>query len=191
LAVAILGVAIVLESLSFRTAIREARRVKGPESWWRFIRQSKSPELPVVLLEDLGALVGLCFALAGVGLAELTGNPRWDAVGSLAIGVLLGVIAIILAIEMKSLLIGEAASPAELEKIRHAIESTPRVRRLIHMRTQHVGPDELLVAAKVELDDDLTFPEVTEAVNATEAAVRAAAAGARYVYLEPDRASKV
>jgi cation diffusion facilitator family transporter len=186
-AVGILAVAIVLESFSFRTAIREARHVKGSESWWRFIRQSKSPELPVVLLEDLGALVGLCLALAGVGIAELTGNPRWDAVGSLAIGVLLGVIAVILAIEMKSLLIGEAASPAQLAEIERAIEAAPQVRGLIHMRTQHVGPDEVLVAAKVELDPKLTFAEVTEAVNETERVLRQAVPAARYVYLEPDR----
>jgi cation diffusion facilitator family transporter len=187
-AVGILLVAIVLEIFSFRTAIREARHVKGDRSWWRFIRQSKAPELPVVLLEDLGALVGLCFALTGVGLAEATGDPRWDALGSVAIGLLLGVIAAILAIEMKSLLIGEAASPEELAGIERVIESSPRVRRLIHMRTEHVGPDQVLVAAKIELDDHLTFADVTDAVNETEAAVRAAYPSARYVYLEPDRA---
>jgi cation diffusion facilitator family transporter len=190
-AVGILSVAIVLELMSFRTAIREARHVRRPDqSWWAFIRGSKAPELPVVLLEDLGALVGLCFALAGVGLAELTGNSRWDAVGSLAIGVLLGVIAIILATEMKSLLLGEAASPEQLSTIERAVTSSPSVRRLIHMRTEHVGPDQILVAAKLELDPALSFADVVDAVNRTEAAVRAAVPAARYVYLEPDIARR-
>ena len=109
-AVIILVVAIGLEGFSFRTAIAESRPLKGRLSWWGFIRQSKSPELPVVLLEDFGALIGLVLALLGVGLTVLTGNPVFDALGTIAIGVLLGVIAVILIVEMKSLLIGEGAS---------------------------------------------------------------------------------
>jgi divalent metal cation (Fe/Co/Zn/Cd) transporter len=146
------------------------------------------PELPVVLLEDIGALIGLVFALAGVGLAEITGDARWDAVGSIAIGLLLGVIAITLIIEMKSLLIGESASPAMLATIVSTIEENARVRRVIHMRTQHLGPDELLVAAKVELDANLSVPELAAAIDGVEAAVRAAVPEARVIYLEPDMA---
>ncbi|HVM21556.1 MAG TPA: cation diffusion facilitator family transporter [Egibacteraceae bacterium] len=122
IAVAILGVGIVLEIFSFRTAIVESNHVRGTQSWWHFIRHAKTPELPVVLLEDLGALVGLVLAMVGVGLAAYTGNPDWDAYGTLAIGSLLAVIAILLAVEMKSLLLGEAASPADVAKIRDAIE---------------------------------------------------------------------
>ena len=187
-AVAILSVAIVFESFSLRTAVRESNHIKGDQSWWSFIRRAKVPELPVVLLEDVGALIGLVFALAGVGLAEITGNARWDAAGSIAIGVLLAVIAITLIIEMKSLLIGESASPDVIATIASTIESTPRVRRLIHMRTQHLGPDELLVAAKLELEADLTVPELAVAIDAVEAAVRAAVPEARVIYLEPDMA---
>jgi cation diffusion facilitator family transporter len=187
-AVAILTVAIVFESFSLRTAVRESNHVKGDQSWWSFIRHSKVPELPVVLLEDIGALVGLVFALAGVGLAEVTGNARWDAAGSIAIGVLLAVIAITLIIEMKSLLIGESASPKVIATIASTIESTPGVRRLIHMRTQHLGPDELLVAAKLELDADLTVPQLATAIDAVEVAVRATVPEARVIYLEPDMA---
>src|SRR5205807_1656799 len=139
-----------------------------------------------VLLEDAGALVGLTFAMAGVLLAHFTGNPRFDALGSVAVGLLLGVIAVILAIEMKSLLIGEAASPAQADAIRHAIESDEHVRRLIHVRTEHLGPDELLVGAKVELDGDLHFPEVAAAIDAVEARIRKAVPEARVIYLEPD-----
>jgi len=185
-AVAILLIAIVFESFSLRTAVRESRHVKGDESWWKFIRRAKVPELPVVLLEDTGALVGLTFALLGVGLAEITGNARFDAAGSIAIGLLLFVIAMILVVEMKSLLIGEAASPEVTATIAQAIEAAPHVRGLIHMRTQHLGPDELLVAAKLEFDAVLTMPELAEVIDDVEAAIRAAVPAARVIYLEPD-----
>jgi cation diffusion facilitator family transporter len=185
IALAVLGVAIVLESLSFRTAFLEARAVKGEGSWWRFIRRSKSPELPVVLLEDSGALIGLVLAFVGVSLAEVTGNPRWDAVGSIGIGILLVVIAIVLAAEMKSLLIGESATSQTESAIGAAIMDGPEVRRIIHLRTLHLGPDELLVAAKVEIDAP-SVPDLARAIDAVEARVRAAVAIARVIYLEPD-----
>jgi cation diffusion facilitator family transporter len=184
-ALAVLGVAIVLEALSFRTAVVEAAAVKGDDSWWHFIRRSKSPELPVVLLEDSGALLGLLLAFAGVGAAELTGNPRWDALGSVGIGILLGVIAIVLAVEMKSLLIGESAAEPTKAAIRDAITDAPEVRRIIHLRTLHLGPDELLVAAKLDLDSS-TVPDVARAIDAAESRVRAAVPIARVIYLEPD-----
>jgi len=182
----ILTLAIVVEAFSFRTAIKESRHVKGKESWWQFVRRSKTPELPVVLLEDLGALVGLMFAVVGLGMAEITGNPRWDAVGSIAIGLLLGVIAIILVIEMKGLLIGEAASPAALLGIRQALESNPCVQRVIHLRTQHLGPDELIVGAKLAFDAGLGLPALTEVINDVENRVREAVPTARVIYIEPD-----
>jgi cation diffusion facilitator family transporter len=184
-AIGILVVAIVLETYSFATAIRESRHAKGSASWWKFIRHSKSPELPVVLLEDLGALLGLIFALCGVTAAWVTGEPRWDALGTLAIGVLLGVIAIILIVEMKSLLIGESASAAQQAAIRRAIESHPNVRTLIHMRTQHLGPDELLLGAKIELDRALDSVAVAGEIDEIEHAVRTAVPSARVIYLEP------
>lgn len=187
-AVVILVVAIGLESFSLRTAVREARPHRGGASWTTYIRRSKSPELPVVLLEDLGALVGLVLALAGVGLATVTGEPRWDGAGTLCIGALLVVIAVILATEMKSLLIGESAGDADLLAVRAAVETGPEVRRLIHMRTQHLGPDELLIAAKVEFDPALTMRGLAAAVDAVEARIRAAVPIARLIYLEPDLA---
>jgi cation diffusion facilitator family transporter len=186
-AIVILLVAIVLETLSFRTAILEARKVKDPQlGWWTFIRRSKNPELPVVLMEDLGALVGLVIALMAVSVAEVTGEPVWDGVGTLAIGLLLIVIAVILAIEMKGLLIGESASIADQQKIAAAIEVEPSVQRLIHMRTEHIGPEELLVGAKIELIPDLSVSEAAEAVDRIEASVRRAVPIARVMYLEPD-----
>jgi cation diffusion facilitator family transporter len=182
----ILTIAIIVEAFSFRTAIIESKHVKGSESWWQFIRRSKSPELPVVLLEDLGAMVGLIFAVMGLGLAQITGNPRWDAVGSIAIGVLLVIIAVILVIEMKGLLIGEAASPATLASIHQTMESSDRVQKVIHMRTQHIGPDELLVAAKLSFDPTLELPALAEAINECEHRIRRAVPTARVIYIEPD-----
>ena len=185
-AVGVLAIAITLESFSLRTAVREANRVRAGESWWSFVRHSKSPELPVVLLEDVGALIGLVFALVGIGLAIATGEPRFDAFGSVAIGVLLAGIAVVLAKEMKSLLIGESAAPRVTAEIRGALEATPQVRGVIHLRTLHLGPEELLVAAKIELDASLGFADVARAIDAAEARVRAQVPTARMIFLEPD-----
>src|ERR1043165_7630911 len=184
-AVIILVVAIVLEGFSFRTAIVESRLIKGDVTWWQFIRQSKTPELPVVLLEDAGALLGLVFALIGVGLATVTGDPIWDAVGTLMIGVLLGVIAIILIIEMKSLLIGEGATPRELDEIVDEL-AAGRIERVIHIKTQYIGPDELLVAAKVAMTAGLSVEDVAQAIDDAEQRVRAKVPAARLIYIEPD-----
>ena len=185
-AVAILTISMVLEGLSLRTAVRESRPYKGELSWWRFIRSSRQPELPVVLLEDTGALCGLVFALTGVVLASVTGEPRWDAVGSLAIGLLLVSIAMVLGVEMKALLIGESATPAVEEAIRTAMTTAPAVRRLIHLRTEHLGPDELLVGAKLEFDRTLSVPALAQAIDDVEARVRAVVPAAHIMYIEPD-----
>jgi cation diffusion facilitator family transporter len=185
-AVAILLVAAVLEGFSFRTAVTEARPLRRDGSWWAFIRRSRNPELPIVLLEDLGALVGLLLALTGVGLSLATDDPVWDGYGTLAIGILLAGIAVVLAVEMKSLLIGEPALPGVEEEIVQAIEGDDTVIALIHLRTEHLGPEELLVCAKVSFDPDLTFRELADCVDRVEASVRAAVPSARVIYLEPD-----
>jgi cation diffusion facilitator family transporter len=185
-AIVILVVAIGLESYSFRTAAVESRPLKGSGSWWHFIRTSRNPELPVVLLEDTGALIGLALALGGVGLSMLTGDPVWDGIGTAAIGVLLGIIAVILMIEMHSLLIGEGATSQEDKAIRTALEQTANVDRLIHIRTQYLGPDELLVGAKIALAADTDLATVAATIDAAESAVRAAVPAARVIYLEPD-----
>jgi cation diffusion facilitator family transporter len=185
-AVIILVVAIALEGYSFRTAIGESRELKGNSTWWQFIRQAKAPELPVVLLEDFGALIGLVLALLGVGLTVVTGNPVFDALGTICIGLLLGVIAIILIIEMKSLLIGEGAAPPVLARIVSAIEEGDPVQRVIHIRTQYLGPDEMLVAAKIALQPCTTVEDVARGIDAAEQRVRAVVPAARLIYLEPD-----
>lgn len=184
-AVAILVVAIALEGYSWRTAIHECRELKGDATWWGFIRQSVNPELPVVLLEDTGALVGLVFALAGVGLSVATGDPVWDAIGTIAIGTLLGVIAVILIVETKSLLIGEGARPDVVNTITASLVGGP-VERVIHLRTEYVGPEELLVAAKIGMTARLSTEVIAAAIDAAEARLRANLPEARIVYLEPD-----
>lgn len=186
-AIGILLFAICLEAFSLRTAHKEAVLHKKPEiSWWRFIRDEKNPELPVVLLEDTGAEIGLLLALFGVLMAHFTDEPRWDAAGSVGIGILLVAVAIVLAVEMKGLLIGESASTADQRKIVAAIEVEPSVQRLIHMRTEHIGPEELLIGAKVELIPDLSIREASEAVDRIETSIRRAVPAARIIYLEPD-----
>ncbi len=182
----ILGLSILLESYSLRTAMKEANRERHGRSWWRFIRTSKAPELPIVLLEDVGAETGLFFALFGLTMAELTGNARWDAVGSVAIGLLLVMIALILAVEMKGLLIGEAASDEHLDAIESSIGGSSKVNGLIHLRTMHLGPDQLLVAAKIDYDHSLSVEDLAHAIDDTEANLRAAVPIAEIIYIEPD-----
>lgn len=182
---AVLLVAIAMESFSLRTAVREANPVRGKQSWARFIKTTKSPELPVILLEDLGALVGLVLALGGVGMTLITGNGRWDAAGTACIGLLLVTIATILAMETKSWLIGEGATAEDVAKIRGVLVG-PGVESVIHLKTLHVGPEELLVAAKIELSKVDSAEQVAEVIDAAERRIRAAVPIARLVYLEPD-----
>jgi cation diffusion facilitator family transporter len=182
----VLGFAIVAESFSFRTAITEARRLRGRQSWVGFIRHAKAPELPVVLLEDFGALIGLLFALIGVVLTAVTHSGVWDGVATLAIGALLACAATILGVETKSLLLGEGASEQQVRRICAALVDGDVVTSVIHMRTLHLGPDELLVAAKIGVEHDDTAAQVARAIDEAEARVRAAVPIATVIYLEPD-----
>jgi cation diffusion facilitator family transporter len=185
-AVGVLVVALGLEGFSFRTAVHEANHSRAGGSWVAFIRRAKAPELPIILLEDFGALIGLTLALLGVGLSVITGNTVFDGIGTLCIGLLLGLIATVLAIEMKSLLLGESASAEHARAIRAALEDEPAVDRVIHMRTLHLGPDELLVAAKVAVGPRDTAAEVAAAIDAAEHRIRAAVPIATVIYVEPD-----
>jgi len=185
-AFAVLGLSMVLEAFSLRTGIQEANAVRGDRDWGTFIRRSKAPELPVVLLEDTAALIGLVFAFAGVGLAVLTGDGRWDGAGSLAIGLLLAAAAAVLAVEMKSLLIGESASPEVQRMIVEALEEGPELVQVIHMRTVHISPDSILVAAKVAVREADSAAQITAGINTAERRVRKAVPIATTIYLEPD-----
>lgn len=186
-AIGVLVLGIVLESWSFRTAIVASRPLKGDRSWGAFIRHARSPELPVVLLEDAGAMLGLVLALVGVLVATATGNAAWDGIGTLSIGILLVLIALVLAVEMKSLLIGEAATREHHLLLVGALSGAPGITRVIDLRTQHMGPDDLLVAGKVQLAADLTMVAATDVIGAAEDAMRRAVPAARMIYLEPDR----
>jgi cation diffusion facilitator family transporter len=187
IAVLVLAGAAIMEALSFRTARAEANHVRpGGESWWQFIRHTKSSDLPVILLEDFAALIGLTFAFVGVVASDLTGDAKWDGIGSLAIGLLLVVVAVVLVIEMGSLLIGEGARPETVAKIRDAIEANSCVQRLIHLRTEQLGPEEIVVATKVEIDTSLTVPELAKAIDALEVDIRAAEPRATLIFVEPD-----
>ena len=183
---AVLAIAITLESLSFRTAVGEANHIRGGASWVAFIRHARAPELPVVLLEDFGALIGLVLALFGVGLTLITDDGVWDGIGTLGIGVLLVCIAVVLAIETKSLLIGEAARSEQVAAITAALGAAPGLDRVIHLRTMHLGPDELLVAAKVATAPGSSATDVATAIDDAERRIRAAVPIARVIYLEPD-----
>jgi cation diffusion facilitator family transporter len=182
----VLIAAMLMETWSFRTAIRESNKVRGGAGWVQFIRGAKAPELPVVLLEDLAALLGLIFAFVGISLALLTDNAYWDVAGTVAIGLLLVSVAVCLAIETKSLLLGESASPRAIRAIRAAIEETPGIDRIIHLKTLHLGPDELLVAAKIAVEHDDSASTVASRIDAAEAAVRAVVPLDAHIYLEPD-----
>lgn len=181
---AVLIGAVVAESFSFRTAIHESNPLRGEQSWIKFIRNAKQPELPVILLEDFGALLGLVFALFGVSFTLLTGNGLWDAAGTGMIGLLLVGIAVVLAVETKSLLLGESATKEDNARITEAIESDGT--RIIHLKTMHLGPEELLVAAKISVGAADTGQAIAKAIDDAELRIRTAVPIARVIYLEPD-----
>jgi cation diffusion facilitator family transporter len=186
-AIGVLLGAMVMEGFSFRTARAEANEVRpAGESWWQFIRRTKSPDLPVLLLEDTAALIGLVFAFLGVTLSKLTDNARWDGAGSVAIGLLLVAVAVVLVIEMSSLLVGESARPQVVAAIQSAIENHQLVKRVIHLRTEHIGPEEIMVAAKIEFDHSLSVTELSDAIDSVEVDIRAAEPRATLIFLEPD-----
>ena len=186
IAFGVLLVAIVLESLSLRTAVSEANAVRGSRSLSKFIRDARQPELPVILLEDIGALVGLCLALFGVSVAAVTGDGKWDGLGAISIGILLMVIAFILVREMSSMLVGEAALPEEITAVENALLSAPIVETLIHLRTLHVGPEDLLVAAKFGISPNVTAEQIVQGIDQAEIILREAVPTATYIFLEPD-----
>ena len=182
----VLGAAIVAEGLSFRTAVRESNKTRGQQSWRRFIRSAKAPELPVILLEDFAALIGLVFAFLGIGLTLLTRNPLFDVIGTALIGLLLVAVAITLAVETKSLLLGESAGPEAVRRIEQALTGTEGVERVIHMKTLHLGPEEILVAAKIAVRPGDRATEVAAIIDRAEVAIREAEPMVTALYLEPD-----
>ncbi|MCS5717892.1 cation diffusion facilitator family transporter [Herbiconiux sp. CPCC 205763] len=186
LPILVLVIAMVLEGFSLRTAVRESNHSRGKQSWVQFVRRAKAPELPVVLLEDTAALLGLAFAFIGVVLSVITGNGTWDGIGTLFIGALLVAVAVVLGMETKSLLVGEGASDVDTAAISGAIEGTANVDRLIHMKSLYLGPDELMVAAKIALPPESELRDVAATINQVEENIRSAVPVARVIYIEPD-----
>ncbi len=184
--IVVLVIAIGLESFSFRTAIQESNKIRGKSNWVEFVRHSRVPELPVVLLEDLAALLGLVFALFGVSLTLITGNGVWDGIATVLIGLLLVTVAVVLAIETKSLLIGESATTEHVQQIEAAVVDGESIERIIHMKTLHLGPEELLVAVKVGVPRAATAADIATAIDAAETRIREAVPIARVIYIEPD-----
>lgn len=185
-AIAVLLVAIVLETFSLRTALREVAHVKGKRTLWQFVRAARQPELPVIVLEDIGALTGLVFAFIGVGGSTITGDARWDGLGAISVGVLLVVIAVILAFEMTSMLVGESALEEDDATIRALLDESALVRQVIHVRTLYVGPDELLIACKVGVDASASATEISAGIDEVESKIRVSVPQARYIFIEPD-----
>ncbi|MGO4102853.1 cation diffusion facilitator family transporter [Leifsonia sp. YAF41] len=186
LPILVLLIAIGLESFSLRTAVKESNHLRGGQSWVKFVRHAKAPELPVVLLEDVAALIGLVFALFGVGLTVITGDPMWDAIGTILIGLLLVLVAVVLGIETKSLLVGEGATAADVAAIEAAIMDGPETKRIIHLKTLYLGPDEIMVGAKLAFDSSSRFADVASGINQVESRIRKAVPLARVIYIEPD-----
>ena len=185
-AIGILIFGICIESFSFRTAIVEAKTIKGETTWSKFVIRSKQPEIPVVLLEDAGALFGMVIALAAISMVKITDEPIWDGIGTLSIGILLGVIAIILAREMHSLIIGEAASETDRLKIINVIESNNKVVELVEMRTQHLGPEEILIGVRVAFNETLQAKEIADLINLLEEKIRIEIKDAGPIFIEPE-----
>lgn len=185
-AVIVLVIGIVLETGSFATAIRAANPLREGATWWRFIRSTKAASLAVVLLEDAAALIGLVLALIGVSLAAATGDPMWDAIGTLTIAALLASVAVLMAMETHSLLIGEAPDADEDAALRNAILAEDGIDEIIVLRAEHRGPEDLLVTAKVRVDPDLTASALAERIGAAERRARDAVPAARYMFIEPE-----
>ncbi|WP_062213054.1 cation diffusion facilitator family transporter [Demequina oxidasica] len=183
--IAVLVMAICLEGYSFRTAVHESNKVRGKLGWLAFIRKSRSPELPVILLEDFGALLGLFFALFGVSMTLITGNGLWDAAGTAMIGLLLVIIAIVLARETKSMLMGESVTEEDDARIRAAFAES-ELGDIIHLRTMHLGPDDVLVACKVGVRPGATIEHIAAHVDDAERRIRAEVPAARLIFIEPD-----
>jgi divalent metal cation (Fe/Co/Zn/Cd) transporter len=186
IALAVLTVAVILESFSLRTALREVNAIRGKRTLWQFVRAARQPELPVIVLEDIGALLGLIFAFIGVGISAITNNSQWDGMGAIAVGLLLVVIAVILTIEMTSMLVGESALSEDIDAIEKALQSASIVQKVIHLRTLYVGPDELLVACKIAVSSEQSGAILSSGIDEAEKLIRASVPHARYIFIEPD-----
>jgi divalent metal cation (Fe/Co/Zn/Cd) transporter len=185
-ALVLIGVSLVFEASSFAFGARKARRRLAPGvGLWAGLRESRDADLTIVVFEDSGALVGLSLAVVGVAFSAWTGSGLPDAMATIGIGLLLCVIAGVLAVEMHALLIGEPASRLDLDRLRAAVESVPGVDKILNLRTEHIGPEDLLVCMKVEFAEP--FDDLIERVDEIERRVHDAVPSTLTCYVEPDR----
>ena len=183
-AIAVLVFGLVAEGISLRACLGEIARVRGTRSLWRWFRDSRSSELVVVLGEDIAALIGLALALAAVARSAHTGDPYWDALGSMAIGAVLIVVAVLVGYEVKGLLIGQSGDPRTVARLRDFLKARSEIEELYELLTLQLGP-ELMIAAKIKVRAT-TAREVVDAINRVEAAVYAEFPEVEWLFVEPD-----
>jgi cation diffusion facilitator family transporter len=180
----VLAGAAAMESLSFAIALKGSWETLRREGLWRAIRRTKDPAIFVVLLEDSAAIVGISMAALGLLLYQLTGIATYDAVASILIGLVLGVVAILIGFESRSLLLGESASREIRNRIRSVVESVPEVNAVVRMLTMHLGPDDILVNLDLEFKDGLTTTRIEELVDDIERDIRYVVPEARRIFIE-------
>jgi cation diffusion facilitator family transporter len=185
IAIGVLVVAVVLESLSLHGCVREIRAIYPSGSLWRFFRKSRNSELIIVLGEDIAALAGLVVALIAVLMTLVTGNPVFDASGSVVVGVLLILVAVLLALEIKSMITGQSAAPEVEAQIRTFIGARSEIAEILSMISLQQG-DSVMLAVKARMREDQAALTLVEDINRVEAAVRAAFPQIRWLFFEPD-----
>ncbi|WP_156679846.1 cation diffusion facilitator family transporter [Sphingomonas profundi] len=183
----VLGVAVLLEGSSWFIAIREFDKTRGDSGWWQAIHQSKDPAGFIVLFEDSAALIGLVVAAIGVWASHWWGDPRLDGYASIAIGLILAAVAVVLARESKGLLIGERADPAVVERVRAAVAARPEITHVNHVRTIHTSPDTVFVAISADFEDSLPMGKAETLIEGIEAELRAAMPELRSIYIRPEK----
>jgi divalent metal cation (Fe/Co/Zn/Cd) transporter len=182
----VLGASLVFESMSFTVAYKEFKKIRGNQGYFAAIAHARDPTIPLVLMEDTTALLGLAVALLAVALSALTRNPVFDSLGSVVIGLMLCVAAAVIAIQTHRLLIGESATPEMRRDVVKAAQSTPGVRRITQLLTLHLGPDDVVGALKVAFEPNSTVEQVEEITNEMERRIRAQVPSMKKLFVEVD-----
>jgi cation diffusion facilitator family transporter len=184
-AVGVLVFGIIAEGVSMRACMQEVNKARAGRSLWRWFRESRQAELVVIFGEDLAALFGLVFALIAILMSVVTGNPLWDALGTIAIGVLLIVVAVFVAVEVKALLVGQSVDREVQAAIREYLESQPPVRKVLSLITLQLG-NEMMVSVQAEMQDRSSSRELIEDINRIEIGMKERFPNVRWSFFEPD-----
>ncbi|MGN2248182.1 cation diffusion facilitator family transporter [Frateuria sp. GZRR35] len=185
LALGVLVFGIVAEGISMRGCMQEVNKARGEQGLWTWFRETRSSELLVIFGEDLAALIGLCLAALAVGATMLTGNLLFDAMGTIAIGVLLVVVAVALAVEVKALLIGQGVEPRRRAELMAFLENRPEVAKVLNLITLQMGAD-VMVSVKAKMEACASDRAMIEAINTVERAMKAQFPDIRWSFFEPD-----